>query len=129
MPLPLEVQFQTVLYSILAGILIGVFYDFYSMVRGLRIPKIILMIEDILFWILTAIIIFTFLLYNNYAFLGPYVYVFMILTLIVYLKLVSPKVIKLEKYFLERISMILRVIFKVLIYPVRILYYNISGKK
>ena len=60
MPLTLEVQFQTVLYSILSGILIGVLFDLYSMVRGIRVPKIIIIIEDILFWVLTALTVFTF---------------------------------------------------------------------
>ncbi|NLL31424.1 MAG: spore cortex biosynthesis protein YabQ [Clostridiales bacterium] len=129
MPLTLEVQFQTVLYSILSGILIGVLFDLYSMVRGIRVPKIIIIIEDILFWVLTALTVFTFLLYKNYAFLGPYVYVFMILTLIIYLKIISSKVRKLESYLLEKVSWLFRIVFKTLSYPVKTIYYNILGKK
>ncbi|MDZ4957047.1 spore cortex biosynthesis protein YabQ, partial [Clostridium perfringens] len=87
MPLPIGIQFDIVIYSIVSGILIGVLFDLYNIIRGVKIPKIIIIIEDVLFWILTAIIVFTFLLYINYAFLGPYVYIFMIITLIIYLKL------------------------------------------
>lgn len=129
MPLTLEVQFQTVLYSILSGILIGVLFDLYSMVRGIKAPKIIVIIEDILFWVLTAITVFTFLLYKNYAFLGPYVYVFMILTLIIYLKIISSKVRKIEMYIIEKVSWLFRITFKTLSYPLKIVYYNILGKK
>ncbi|ASW42092.1 spore cortex biosynthesis protein YabQ [Clostridium isatidis] len=129
MPLTLEVQFQTVLYSILSGILIGVLFDLYSMVRGIKVPKIIVIIEDILFWVLTAITVFTFLLYKNYAFLGPYVYVFMILTLIIYLKIISSKVRKIEMYIIEKVSWLFRITFKTLSYPLKIVYYNILGKK
>ncbi|WP_418223075.1 spore cortex biosynthesis protein YabQ [Clostridium isatidis] len=129
MPLTLEVQFQTVLYSILSGILIGVLFDLYSMVRGIKVPKIIVIIEDILFWVLTAITVFTFLLYKNYAFLGPYVYVFMILTLIIYLKIISSKVRKIEVYIIEKVSWLFRITFKTLSYPLKIVYYNILGKK
>ena len=76
MPLTLEVQFNIVLYSILSGILTGILFDLYNIIRGVKVPKIIVFIEDILFWILAAIIVFTFLLYTSYAFLGPYVYIF-----------------------------------------------------
>ncbi|WP_066889719.1 spore cortex biosynthesis protein YabQ [Clostridium nigeriense] len=129
MPLSLEAQFNIVLYSILSGILAGILFDLYNIIRGSKIPKIILFIEDILFWILTAIIIFTFLLYTNYAFLGPYVYIFMILTLIIYLKLISPKVLKLELYIISKIGKFIRIILKNIIYPIKIIYYGISGKK
>lgn len=129
MPLTLEVQFNIVLYSILSGILTGILFDLYNIVRGVKVPKIIIFIEDILFWILTAIIVFTFLLYTNYAFLGPYVYIFMILTLIFHLKFISPKVLKVELYIINKVYKFIRVIFKTAIYPIKIIYYSISGKK
>lgn len=129
MPLSLGVQFDIVIYSILSGILAGVLFDLYNIIRGVKIPKIIIIIEDILFWILTAVIVFTFLLYMNYAFLGPYVYIFMILTLIIYLKIISPTVLKLEIYIISKIGKIIRVLLKNLVYPIKIIYYGISGKK
>ncbi len=100
-----------------------------SSVGGFKIPKIIVIIEDILFWVLTSVIIFTFLLYTNYAFLGPYVYVFMILTLIIYLKFISPLVLKIEEYIINIAIKFIRIIFKNIIYPIKIIYYSISGKK
>ena len=78
MPLPTNIQFSIILYALLAGILTGAMFDLYRIIRGSKIPKAIIVIEDILFWVLAAMIVFTFLLYTNYAFLGAYVYVFMI---------------------------------------------------
>ena len=129
MPLTLEVQFNIVLYSIFSGILTGILFDLYNIIRGVKVPKIIVFIEDILFWILTAIIVFAFLLYTNYAFLGPYVYIFMILTLIFYLKFINPKVLKVELYIINKVYKFIRIIFKTFIYPIKIIYYSISGKK
>lgn len=129
MPLSLNVQIDIVLYSILSGILTGILFDLYNIIRGIKIPKIIIIIEDILFWILTAVIVFTFLLYTNYAFLGPYVYIFMILTLIIYLKLISPIVFKVEMYIISKVGKAFRIIFKNVIYPIKIIYYSISGKR
>ncbi len=79
MPLTLTMQFNLLMYSVIAGIITGFLFDIYRSIRGLNSIKIITVIEDILFWILTALIIFTFLLYTNYAFLTPYVYIFIII--------------------------------------------------
>lgn len=128
MPLSLDVQFDIVIYSILSGILAGILFDLYNIIRGVKIPKIIIIIEDILFWILAAIIVFTFLLYMNYAFLGPYVYIFMILTLIIYLRVISPIVLKIEIYIISKIGWFIRILLKNLVYPIKIIYYSISGK-
>ena len=84
MPLDLSVQFDIVIYSLLAGLLTGVLFDAYRIIRGSNISKIVIWIEDLLFWMLCAVIIFTFLLYVNYAFLGFYVYLFIFLSLILY---------------------------------------------
>ena len=129
MPLSIDVQFDIVRYSIISGILIGIMFDLYNIIRGVKIPKIIIIIEDILFWILTAIIVFAFLLYANYAFLGPYVYIFMIVTLIIYLKLISPTILKLERYMIDKTGKFIRIFLKNLIYPIKLIYYNICGKK
>ena len=129
MPLPINVQFNIVLYSILSGILIGVLYDLYNIVRGAKVPKIIIMVEDILFWIFTSLAVFTFLLYMNYAFLNPYVYVFMIVTLVIYLKFISPMVLKIELYLISIFGKAIRIVFKTVIYPVKVIFYSISGKK
>ncbi len=129
MPLSIEAQFDIVMYSIISGILIGIMFDLYNIIRGVKIPKIIIIIQDILFWILTAIIVFTFLLYTNYAFLGPYVYIFMTITLIIYLRFVSPIVLKLERSIIDKLSRFIRILLKNLIYPIKVIYSNISGKK
>ena len=129
MPLDLDIQIDIIIYSILSGVLTGILFDLYNIIRGFKIPKILIIIEDLLFWILTAIIVFTFLLYTNYAFLSPYVYIFMILTLIIYLKLISPFVIKIEKYIINRVIKFIRILFKNIIYPIKILFYSIYGKK
>lgn len=129
MPLKIDSQLNILIYSILSGILVGILFDLYNIIRGKKIPKIIIVVEDILFWILTAIIVFTFLLYNNYAFLGPYVYIFMIITIVFYLKLISPKIIEFEMNSISKISYLIRITLKSTIYPVKILYNMICGKK
>ncbi|GAB6168581.1 spore cortex biosynthesis protein YabQ [Clostridium carnis] len=128
MPLTIGIQIDIIIYAILAGLLVGVLFDLYRIIRGAKIPKFIVIIEDILFWILAALVIFIFLLYTNYAFLGLYVYIFMIAALFIYLKLISPVVFKIEKHIVSGATKFFRVIAKNIIYPFKVIYYNISGK-
>ena len=129
MPLTTEVQFQIIFYSIIAGIITGLIFDLYRIIRGQNKQKIITAIEDILFGILAALTVFTFLLYKNYAFLGVYAYLFIILTFLIYLKFISNKVIKIETILIEKISKFFRIVFKNFIYPFKLVIDNISGKK
>ena len=75
MIISLSAQINLLVYSFIAGMIIGILFDLYRLMRGLSNPKkAITIIEDILFGIFTAIIIFIFLLYTNYAYTGFYVY-------------------------------------------------------
>ena len=128
MPLDTNIQFRIILYALLAGILTGLMFDLYRIIRGNKIPKAIIVVEDILFWVLAAMSIFTFLLYTNYAFLGVYVYAFMLVSLGLYMRFISNKCIRFELMVVNGVSKILRVTFKNIIYPIKIIFYNITGK-
>ena len=128
MPLDTNIQFSIILYALLAGILTGLMFDLYRIIRGSKIPKAIIVVEDTLFWVLAAMVIFTFLLYTNYAFLGVYVYAFMLISLGLYMKFVSNKCIRFELEVVNGVGKAFRVIFKNIIYPFKIIFYNITVK-
>lgn len=122
------IQFSIIMYAILAGILTGAMFDLYRIIRGSNVNKVIIAIEDILFWILAAMIVFAFLLYTNYAFLGAYVYIFMILSLALYIRFISHICVKFELKLVNILAKVFRVIFKHLIYPFKVIFHNIIGK-
>ena len=128
MPLDTNIQFSIILYALLAGILTGLMFDLYRIIRGSKVPKFIIAIEDTLFWILAAMVIFAFLLYTNYAFLGAYVYIFMLISLGLYMKFISNRCIRFELEVVNILSKVFRIIFKNIIYPFKIIFYNITGK-
>ncbi|MBU3109328.1 spore cortex biosynthesis protein YabQ [Clostridium gasigenes] len=128
MLLPIRIQFDIVLYALLAGLLTGIMFDLYRIIRGAKVPKFIVFIQDILFWSLAAVIVFTFLLYTNYAFLGAYVYIFMVISLLFYLKFISSLIFKVELIIIGKIRGVSRLIFKNIIYPIKLIYSKISGK-
>lgn len=96
MLLPLNAQISIVLFSFLSGLLVGILFDGYRLIRGFKVPKAILIIEDTLFWIITSIIIFIFLLILNYGFLGFYVYIFIGFGILTYLAIFSNKIVRVE---------------------------------
>lgn len=119
MPLKLDVQFQIVIYSLLAGVLTGILFDAYRLIRGRCNIKIVVLVEDVLFWGLCTLVVFTFLLYTNYAFLGPYVYLFIFLSLILYFKIVSRFIVTIEKKTARITYKVIRIKAKQISYPIR----------
>ncbi|UZW14038.1 spore cortex biosynthesis protein YabQ [Clostridium pasteurianum] len=116
-------QFNLLFYSFISGIITGILFDIYRVIRGLELPnKILGFIEDLLFWILSAIIIFIFLLYSNNAIMGIYVYLFISLGVYVYIRLLSKKLIYIEFRILTFFTKIIRITFNLIIYPIRILF-------
>ena len=128
MPLDTNVQFSIILYALLAGILTGLMFDLYRIIRGSKVPKVVIVIEDTLFWVLAAMVIFAFLLYTNFAFLGPYVYIFMLISLAIYMKFISNKCINFDLYVVNAVGKVFRIIFKNISYPFKIIFHNITGK-
>jgi len=128
MPLQLYVQVNIIFYAFLAGLLIGVLFDLYRELRGYRVNKGIMFLEDILFWILGALIVFVFLLYMNYAFLGPYVYLFISISTLIYYRHISQYFRRLEKGISVVVRMLFRIIIKNICYPFKIVISRIRIK-
>ena len=89
MVLTMTLQVKIVIFSILAGVLTGIMFDLYRLYRGFTTSKIVMIIEDILFWILATIVVFIFLLNTNYAFVSAYVYISIGMGILLYLRLFS----------------------------------------
>jgi spore cortex biosynthesis protein YabQ len=129
MVISLAMQWKILLFSILAGILTGFLFDIYRIFRGFEnIPKIIIIIEDILFWILTAVIVFVFMLFTDYAYISSYVYVAIGVGIYLYMSVVSRYVTSLQYMIIKLMAKILRVSIKFMFYPMRLLKYSLISK-
>ena len=124
MLLDINIQFKIVIFAILSGIIIGFLFAIYREFRGVCKNKILITIEDILFWIWCSLIVFVFLLKYNYALIGVYVYVFMGITLVIYLKTLSKYFRRIQHKILAILLKNLRIIFKNIRYAFKNTFTN-----
>ncbi|WP_454052568.1 spore cortex biosynthesis protein YabQ [Clostridium sp. Marseille-Q7071] len=125
----MEQQIILFAFSLLSGVLIGVLFDIYRIIRGFEdVGAIITIIQDVLFWIATGFIVFIFMMYTSYAYMSFNVFVYVSIGLFVYIKLISKIFINVLHNVLLAIGKVLRVIFNTLSYPVRFCLYKIIRK-
>ncbi|MGL5821945.1 MAG: spore cortex biosynthesis protein YabQ [Sarcina sp.] len=124
MILPLEIQFNILIVSIIAGIFIGVLFDLYRVIRGINHSNILVAIQDILFWILSGLIVFIFILVFNFGFLTTYVYLLISVGLILYFSVLSKKIFRIENFIGKIFYTIIRIFNK----QVRYIFKNIFSK-
>ncbi|GAA0126281.1 spore cortex biosynthesis protein YabQ [Clostridium senegalense] len=125
----MERQVSLLIFSILSGMLIGVLFDIYRIIRGFEdVGKIITTIQDVLFWIATGSIVFLFMMYTNYAYMDFNIFIYIALGLFVYIKFISRTFIDMLRQVMCGISTFIRRIFYILSYPVRICLNRVKGK-
>lgn len=103
-------QLFNLLIFIITGIIIGVLFDIFRIIRkSFKTPDVITYIEDVLFWVLTGIILlFTIFTFNSGE-IRIYIFIGLAFGLIIYL-------LTLSKYFIN-ISV------KILLFIKRLIYY------
>ncbi|KMT22045.1 spore cortex biosynthesis protein YabQ [Clostridium cylindrosporum] len=127
MILSIETQLGYFFSTIIAGVLVGVMFDIYRIIRGISPPnKIMAAFSDILFWILQSIVVFVFLMATNNGELRYYTFVGIIVGLLFYFKFIS----KIFKIILIRILLIISNVFSiiknVLLIPFKLLGHAFS---
>ncbi|ADK17174.1 MULTISPECIES: spore cortex biosynthesis protein YabQ [Clostridium] len=129
MIISISTQIRLIIFSLTAGIITGILFDFYRLIRGFKdLNKIITFIEDTLFWVFTAIIVFIFLMYTNYAYMGMYVYILLGIGICLYLKFFSNFLIELHNKFFKVLGRLFRVFIYIIIYPFQYLIYSVKRK-
>ncbi|HEY5560564.1 MAG TPA: spore cortex biosynthesis protein YabQ [Clostridiaceae bacterium] len=121
-------QATTLMFGIFCGMVIGFLYDLYRLFRGLKVARFVIFVEDILFWIFSAIVIFMIMYYTSAAYIGTYAYLYICIGLFIYFKLLSYRLIKIEKLTLKLLFSIVRILFKHLLYPFLLILNKITRK-
>jgi spore cortex biosynthesis protein YabQ len=123
-------QVKLIAFSLLSGMITGIFFDVYRLIRGFGNPnKIFTVIQDLLFWTLTSIVVFIFLMYTNKGYINFYVYVCLIIGVYIYLKLFSRVFIKVQSRVFKFNGKATRVLWNAISYPADLLLYKLKIKK
>jgi len=123
-------QVKLIIFSLLSGIITGVFFDIYRLIRGFEEPnKFVTIIQDLLFWVLTSIVVFIFLMYTNEGYINFYVYVCLIMGVYLYIKILSKAFIKIQYKLLKFNGKVFRIAWNAVLYPADLLLYKLRIKK
>ncbi|MBP2033929.1 spore cortex biosynthesis protein YabQ [Clostridium algifaecis] len=126
MIIPISMQFRLMIFSFTAGIITGILFDLYRIIRGFtNLNKLVVFIEDILFWTFAGISVFVFLFYTNYAYTDVYVYLWIALGIYMYFKLLSKIFFNMEKIIFKSMGRLNRMLINTIMYP----FYYFKSKK
>ena len=111
------------LIFIINGIIIGLLFDFFRILRkSFKTKDIITYIQDVLFWILTGFII----LYSTFTFNNGEIRIFMFIAILIgivfYMTLISTYIIKINVKFINLIKNILQKTLNILLTPFKWIY-------
>lgn len=111
------------LSSIIGGMIVGFVFDIFRILRRVvKTTNFITHLEDILFWLLVSIIIFTLVFVTNDGELRWYEFLGVILGVIFYNLLFSHFVIKVSVSVINFIKKIIALIIKIVLFPLVIIY-------
>lgn len=123
-------QVKLIIFGLLAGVITGVCFDIYRLIRGFEnTNKFMTIIQDLLFWVLTSIVVFIFLMYTNEGYINFYVYLCLIIGVYLYLKCLSSVFIKVQYNLMKLYGKVFRVAWNAILYPANLLFYRIKIKK
>lgn len=118
----LKIQGYIFLSTVYGGLMIGLIYDLYKVIRYFLKPKkFATYIEDLFFWIIAALVIFNILLKSNWGELRGYVFLGFFIGILLYLKILEKVVFKILFFIFGSLIKGFKKVFSIIFYPVIIL--------
>lgn len=116
-------QINLFLLFILNGLLIGLFFDFFRILRkSFKTNDFITYIEDIIFWVITGLSILYFIFVFNNGEIRFYMFLGIIVGVTVYMVLFSSYIIKINVTIIKFFKNIIGKIISILIIPLKLLF-------
>ena len=121
-------QASLFLVFVINGVIIGLVFDIFRILRkSFKTSDAITIIEDILFWIITGIIILYSIFVFNNGEIRFFMFIGIFLGTMLYMLLISRYVIKVSVGIISVIKKIVGFIFKILIFPIQAIYKIIKN--
>ena len=116
------------LIFVLDGFIIGLLFDFFRILRKtFKTSDIITYIQDILFWILTGLIVLYSIFVFNNGEMRIYIFLGILIGIVLYILLFSKYVIKINVFIINKIKWFISIILKIIFMPFKFIF-NILKK-
>lgn len=123
MPVTVQSQVYIFLYSILGGVLIAFIYDLFRIKRkAVKTAIVFIYLEDLIFWIIVAIIMFVVVYLSNEGEVRGFIFIGTLLGIILYIALFSKIVINSSMFVLRIIFKVFYFVWVIISYPFRIVF-------
>lgn len=116
------------LIFVLDGFIIGLLFDFFRILRKtFKTSDIITYIQDILFWILTGLVVlYSIFIFNNGE-MRIYIFLGILIGIVLYILLLSKYIIKINVFIINKIKWFISIILKIIFMPFKFIF-NILKK-
>lgn len=116
-------QSYVFLVFVIVGMIIGILFDFFRILRkSMKTKDFVTYIEDILFCIITGIIIIYSIFYFNSGEFRIYMFIGLLIGCSIYLLTISQYVVKINVYILTKFIEICKKFFNIIFLPIRFIY-------
>lgn len=116
-------QAFTFLCSVIGGVAIALIYDIFRIKRkAVKTGKFMTYIEDLFFWLLVAVVMFTMLYYSNEGELRSYLFLGAFIGVVFYALLFSKPIMNSSLFIINIIRKIFKAVWSVVSYPFRLLF-------
>jgi len=123
LPISVANQAYVFLCSVAGGIIIAFIYDVFRIKRkAVRTRSLVIQFEDLIFWIIVAVVMFGVVYYSNEGEIRGYIFIGTIIGVILYVLLLSNIIMKVSLFILKIIYRILKGIWIVVSFPFKILF-------
>lgn len=116
-------QLSSFIIFTIIGVIISIIFDIFRILRKtFKTPDLITYIEDIIFWILTGLIVlFSIFLFNNGE-LRFYIFIVIIIGIVLYMLFISKYFIKFNVFIINLIKNIIAKILHIILKPIKCIY-------
>lgn len=120
-------QLQLFLYSILMGALLGMIYDLTRIFRkAIKHPNFLVQIEDGLYWMICALLMFAILYMHNYGEMRFFIFLGMILGAVFYFATFSIVFMKIAVWVIDTIKAFITWLIRMISIPIKMILHLIS---
>lgn len=111
------------LIFIVNGLIIGTIFDIFRILRkSFKTPNIVTYIEDVIFWVVSALIVmYSLFVFNNGEF-RAYIFIGILLGAVIYMLFFSKFVVNISVKIISILKNIILFIYKGIAYPIKIIY-------